>query len=324
MIISPLSIAKQTTGVDFSQSFLGRKISIIPASEPTDLEKSIENKLEIDPTPTTVKHFANGETYVNIKGDVRNNDVYIMANAGNDINNNLIETYLKADAAKRMGAHRIVAILPNFPYARQERRVEDGEPISASLNMTLLRAAGVDEVITSDLHAAAIPGFARDMVVDEVSSIDTMVQYFKDKNLNPKELVIVSPDLGGVKRVEKFAKKMGCATATIDKNRFAHNEAEAKALYGDVKDKDCIIFDDMIDTAGTITCASKMLIDKGARNVYICASHGLFNGKALERLENAPVEEIVVSNSEERPDLDKIKQVDLADAIAGKILDISG
>ena len=322
MMISPIFLGQAKRSY-FSPSFMG-EINIIPASKPTGLERSIENKLEIDPIPTTIKKFANGETYVNIKGDVRNNDVYIMGNAGNDINDNLMEVYLKADAARRMGANKIVAVLPNFPYARQERRVEGGEPISASLNLALLHASGVNEVITSDLHAAAIPGFTHDMVVDEVSSIDTMVEYFKEKNLNPYELVIVSPDLGGVKRVEKFAEKMGCKTATIDKDRYAHNEAHAKALYGDVEGKDCIIFDDMIDTAGTITGAVNMLKDKGARDVYICASHGLFNGKALERLENAPVTEVIVSNSEEKPELQKVKQVDLAGAIVGKMLDISG
>ena len=324
MIVSPISIARQTSGSFFSPLFASRTISIIPASQPTDLEKNIEKSLELEPVPTTVKKFANGETYVNIQKDVRNTDVYIMPSVGNNTNDNLMETYLKADAAKRMGAHRIIAILPNFPYARQERKVEPGEPISASLNMILLHASGVDEVITSDLHAAAIPGFAHDMIVTEISSIDAMVKYFKGKNLDPDELVIVSPDLGGVKRVEKFAQKMGCKTAIINKNRYAHNKAKAKELFGDIKGKNCIIYDDMIDTAGTITQAAQMLKNSGAKDIYLCAAHGLFNGKALEKLQDAPVKEIVVSNSEIKPEYAKIKQVDLAEYIAGKMLDISG
>ena len=298
-------------------------IRFIPASVVSDLEKSIEKRMAILPTPTDIKKFANGETYVNIKGDMRNRDVYLMPVTGKTVNDNLMETYLKADAARRMGANKVVAVMPNFPYGRQERKTELGEPISARLNLALLHASGVDEVITTDIHAAALQGFARQMKLTDLSSLEEMTAYFKGK-VNPDNLVVVSPDLGGVKRADKFAKALNCEKAIIFKNREAHNVAKAESLLGSVEGKDCIIYDDIIDTAGTITEAAKMLKENGANRIFIAASHGLFNGPALERLEKAPIEEVVVTNSEFKPALDKIKQVDIAPKIIGTILDISG
>ena len=311
-------------------SFLGsnramskKNIRIIPSSNPTDLEKSIEKEINIQPSPTVVKKFANGETYVNIKDNMRNKDVYIIGTTGNAVNDNLMETYLKADASRRMGASRIIAILPNFPYGRQERKSENGEPISARLNMALLHASGVDEIITTDVHAPALQGFTREVKLTDLTSLKEMADYFKNK-IDLENTVVVSPDLGGAKRADKLAKELGCDKAIIYKNRIAHNEACAEQLLGDVEGKDCIIYDDIIDTAGTICEASRMLKKNGANRIYIAASHGLFNGKALERLQKAPIEEIVVTNSELKPNLDKIKQIDLAPEIVGAMLDISG
>jgi ribose-phosphate pyrophosphokinase len=303
---------------------MGREaIRLIPSSVRTPLEENISKLIDIIPTPTTVKKFANGETYVNIMEDMRNRDVYLMPVIGRAVNDNLMETFLKADAAKRMGANRVVAVMPNFPYGRQERKTQFGEPISARLNLSLLHASGVDEVIATDIHAAALQGFARQMKLTDLSSLDEMVAYFKGKLL-PEKLVVVSPDLGGVKRADKFAKALDCEKAIIYKNRTAHNVAKAESLLGEVEGRDCIIYDDIIDTAGTITEAAKMLKNNGADRIYIAASHGLFNGPALERLEKAPIEEVVVTNSEFKPDLEKIKQVDIAPKIVGTILDISG
>ena len=316
------TLAAQTSSD--GRKIIGRKnIRVILSSKPTDLEKSIEKKMNIVPSDTIVKKFANGETYVNIKDDMRNMDVYIIAPTGLEVNDNLMETYLKADAVRRMGAHKIIAVLPNFPYGRQERKTEPGEPISARLNMALLHASGVDEVITADMHAPALQGFARQMRMTELNSTETMVSYLKMKDLDKEKLVVVSPDLGGVKRADKLAKALDCDKAVIYKNRTAHNEAKAEQLLGDVKDKDCIIYDDIIDTAGTVTEAAKMLKENGADRIYIVASHGLFNGPAMERLEKAPIEEVIVTNSEKNPNHEKIKQVDLADDVIGAMLSIS-
>ena len=275
-------------------SFLGRRlvskndIRIIPSSNPTDLEKSIEEKMNVSPSPTIIKKFANGETYVNIKDNMRNKDVYIMPTTGTTVNDNLMETYLKADASRRMGANRVIAVLPNFPYGRQERKSEDGEPISARLNLALLHASGVDEVITTDVHAPALQGFTRQVKLTDLESTKEMTEYFKDK-INPENTVVVSPDLGGAKRADKFAKALGCDKAIIYKNRTAHNQAKAEMLLGDVEGKDCIIYDDIIDTAGTIVEAANMLKKNKAGKIYIAASHGLFNPPALERLDRKSV-----------------------------------
>ena len=321
------SVTASSPRVNFKgRNIMGREaIRLIPSSMRTPLEESIAKLMDMVPTPTVVKKFANGETYVNIMGDMRNKDVFLMPTVGRAVNDNLMETYLKADAAKRMGANRVVAVMPNFPYGRQERKTQFGEPISARLNLSLLHASGVDEVISTDIHAAALQGFARQMKLTDLSSLDEMVAHFKGKSgLKPENLVVVSPDLGGVKRADKFAKELGCEKAIIYKNRTGHNQAVAESLLGDVEGKDCIIYDDIIDTAGTITEAARMLKENGANKIYIAASHGLFNGPALERPEKAPIEEVVVTNSELKPALDKIKQVDIAPKIVGTILDISG
>ena len=324
MNIKPLPPIGSNNVTFCGRNIMGREaIRLIPSSVKTDLERSIEQKIEILPTPTVIKKFANGETYVNICEDMRNKDVYIMPTTGKAVNDNLMETYLKADAARRMGANKVVAIMPNFPYGRQERKTELGEPISARLNLALLHASGVDEVITTDLHAAALQGFARQMKLTDLSSLEEMTGYFKGK-FDPANLVVVSPDLGGVKRADKFAKALECEKAIIYKNRAAHNVAVAESLLGDVEGKTCIIYDDIIDTAGTITEAARMLKSHGADKIYIAAAHGLFNGPALERLQAAPIEEVVVTNSEIKPALDKVKQVDMAPKIVGTILDISG
>ena len=321
--------APKTNGADIfcfrGGNTLADKIGIIPSSTPTPLEKQIENKLGVAPTETVVKKFANGETYVNIAGDVRNKDVYLMPVGGSSVNDNLMETYLKADAAKRAGADRVIAVMPSFDYARQERKTEAGEAIAAKLNMDLLKASGVDEIITTDLHAAAIQGFvSNDMRVTHLESMGLMKDYIQSKGI--EDLVIVSPDLGGTKRVDKLAKSLECDKAIIYKHRSAHNEATAEDLIGDVKDKNCIIFDDMIDTAGTIAEASRMLKKHGAKDIYVCAAHGLFNGSAMERLQNAPIKEIIVTNSmPQKPNkIDKIKEVDLSVQIAEAMRSISG
>ena len=322
---------KPVSSADSSVTFKGRiagkeLMRIIPSSVPSDLEKSIAHHLGIEPSPAVIKKFANGETYINILEDMRNKDVFIMQTSGTAINDNLMETYLKADASRRMGAHKVVAVMPNFPYARQERKTEFGEPISARLNMALLHASGVDEVITTDIHAAAMQGFARQMKMTELSSLKVMTEYLKGKGFDVQKLSVVSPDLGGAKRADKLAKALGCDKAIIYKERTGHNQAKAEMLLGDVEGKDCIIYDDIIDTAGTITEAAKMLKNHGANRIYIAASHGLFNGPATERLKAAPIEEVIVTNSERMPvtPYDKIKQVDMAPDIVGAMLDISG
>ncbi len=323
-----LKSAPKFMGADFF-SFKGGsnfedRASIIASSSPTELERGIEKHTGIKPVETHVKKFQNGEIYVNVAGNVRGKDVYLMPASGDNVNDNLMETYLKADAAKRAGAERVIAVMPNFDYARQEKRTEKGEPIAARLNMDLLRTSGVDEIITEDLHTPAIEGFAgNDMTVTHLESLSVMRDYIASKNIS--DLVIVSPDAGGMKRAEKLAQALGCDKAMIHKQRKEHNEAIAEYMVGDVNGKNCIIYDDIIDTAGTIAAAAEMLKKNGAKDIYICASHGLFNGKAMQRLNNAPVKEVIVTNSvPAKPSgSNKIHQVDISVQIAEAMRNIS-
>lgn len=308
-----------------SFSFTSKKdIKIIPSSKPSDLEKGVIRNLGINPSDTVIKKFANTETYVRINDDLRNKDVYLMPSSGQDVNEGIMEINLKADAAKRSGAKKVVAVLPNFPYARQERRSEAGEPVSARVVIDTMIASGVDEFITTDLHSSAIEGFApSNHSFYHLSSLPLAIDYLNDKNLN--DPVVVSPDEGGAKRAKKLADALGVKQATIQKTRIAHNSARALGLFGDVSGKDCIIYDDMIDTAGTISEASRLLKEKGANDIYILATHGLFNGNAYQKLENAPVKEVIVTNSVPlKPNAPvKIKQIDSSAQISGAILDIS-
>lgn len=303
---------------------LSSKIAVIPSENPTDIQNSTLEKLDVSPSDTTVKKFKNGETYVCINEPVRGKEVYLMPSSSQNVNDRLQETYLKADAAKRAGAKHVYAILPDFPYARQERRSKTGEPVSAKLVMDMLKTSGVDGIITVDLHAPAIEGFADNSTkIENLSSFSVVAEDIKQKNIeNP---VVVSPDNGGIKRAETLAKELNCPSAVIYKQRKEHNVAEAKILIGDVKDKNCIIFDDIIDTAGTIAAAAKMLKENGANDIYIYATHGLFNGDAYEKLQNSPVTEVTVTNTVPlKPGApDKISQIDASSAIKGAILDFT-
>ncbi len=319
--------APQKSGADifsFKGISLADKISIIPSENQTDLEKNIEKNLGVNPAKTEVKKFKNGEIYINIQDRVRGKDVYLMPASNSNVNDNLMETYLKADAAKRAGANRVIAVMPNFDYARQEKRTQKGEPIAARLNMDLLKTAGVDEIITADLHTPAIEGCAsNNLRINHLESVDMMKDYIQQMNI--PDLVIVSPDMGGTKRADKLAKALGVDKAIIYKHRQAHNEATAEDLIGDVKGKNCIIYDDIIDTAGTIAEAAKMLKRKGAEDIYVFASHGLFNGDAIKKLQDAPVKAVFVTNSvpKKTESSEKIKQIDISEQITGAILDIS-
>lgn len=323
-----LMSAPKSSGADIfcfkGEKPLADKISIIPSSKPTNVERGIESRLGVKPVETDIKKFKNGETYVNIKGSIMGKDVYIMPSDADNPNDGIMETLLKADAAQRGGAGRVIAVIPNFPYARQEKRTESGEPIAARLSMDLLKAAGVNGIITTDLHTPSLEGFAsNDMKVTHLESMDLMKTYIQNAGIS--DLVVVSPDLGGTKRADKLARALGCDKAIVYKHRQAHNEATAEDLIGDVKGKNCIIFDDIIDTAGTIAEASKLLKKNGAKDIYVCAAHGLFNGDAMKKLADAPVKKVVVTNSvpAKSSSIDKIEQVDISVQIAEAMRRIS-
>ena len=256
-----------------------------------------------------------------------------------NVNDALMEVNLKADAAKRSGAKKVIAVLPNFPYARQERRTESGEPVSAKVAIDTMKVSGVDEFITIDLHSPAIEGFSsitidlhspaiegfssNDTPFYHLSSMPVMAEYISKKDI--KNACIVSPDEGGAKRAKKLANKLNMETATVQKTRTAHNSATALGLFGNVEGKNCIIYDDIIDTAGTIAEASKMLKSKGAKDIYILATHGLFNKNAAQTLDSAPIKEVITTNTvPEKPNgPSKAKQIDASGEVVKAMLDIS-
>ncbi len=241
-----------------------------------------------------LKHFASGECYVKYEESVRGQEVYLLQAPGVDPHEALFELFLMCQAAKLSFASHIHVILPYFPYSRQDRVSEPREPISAKLMAVLLQQAGADHVITLNLHSDQIQGFFS-VPVDVLDARPIFAKYFKSKLENP---VVVSPDVGGAKQAKKFADQMGADLAIMQKNRTGHHEAQILEVVGDVQGRTCILFDDMIDTAGTLTTAKAALIEKDANpDVYVAATHALFSGPAIERLKAAAFKEVVVTDS---------------------------
>jgi len=238
--------------------------------------------------------FSDGEIYCQIMENVRGKDVFIVQPTCNPVNKNLMELLIMIDAFKRSSASRITAVMPYYGYARQDRKDKPRVPISSKLVADLLTAAGADRVLSVDLHAGQIQGFF-DIPVDHLYAAPVLIEYLKE--LNVPDLVIVSPDAGGVERARAFAKLLGVGLAIVDKRRTGVNVAEVLHLIGDVAGKNIIICDDMIDTAGTLVNTVNALKEKGVEKVFACASHGVLSGSAIERLSGAPLEKIIVTNT---------------------------
>lgn len=264
--------------------------------------------------PITIKDFSDGEIYVQIQDSVRGDDVFVVQPVCNPVNQNLMELLILLDAFKRASAKSITAVIPYYGYARQDRKASGREAITAKLVADLLTQAGATRILAMDLHTGQIQGFF-DILVDHIYATPVIVNYVKEIDTKGSELVCVSPDMGGVKRTRALAKQVGAPIAIIDKRRDKHNSAIACNIIGDVKDKVCVMFDDIIDTAGTICEAARMLKEQGAKDVYVCAVHPVFSGPALERLEAAPIKEVIVTNTIPLKDTyipEKIKQVSVA------------
>ena len=246
--------------------------------------------------PMIVKNFADGEIYVQVQESIRGDDVFIVQPVCNPVNENLMELLIIIDAFKRASAKSITAVIPYYGYARQDRKTSGREAITAKLVADLLTTAGADRILAMDLHTGQIQGFFN-ILVDHIYATNVLVDYVKKLEIKKDDMVVVSPDMGGVARSRYFAKQMDCPMAIIDKRRNRHNEAIAVNIIGDISDKTCVMFDDIIDTAGTICGAAQLLKEKGAKDVYVCATHPVFSGPALERLEKAPIKEVVVTNT---------------------------
>jgi len=242
----------------------------------------------------TIKQFSDEELYVKIDENIRGRDVYLIQSTCKPANDNLMELLMLIDAARRASAGRITAVIPYYGYARQDRKVKSREAITARLVANLLEKAGTGRVMTVDLHSGQIQGFFN-VPLDNLSGFPLLIDYVKSKKL--KNLAVVAPDAGAAKNVTKIAKALNSPLAIINKSRPKENVAEALNIIGDVKGKQCVIFDDMIDTAGTISVGAKALKKEGATKVIVCATHGIFSGPAIERIEEAPFDEVVVTDS---------------------------
>ncbi len=278
------------------------------------LAQEIADYLGTTLEPITIKNFSDGEIYVQIQDSVRGDDVFIVQPVCNPVNENLVELLILLDAFKRASAKSITAVIPYYGYARQDRKASGREAITAKLIADLLTQAGATRVLSMDLHTGQIQGFFN-ILVDHIYATPVIVDYVKNIDTQGSELVCVSPDMGGVKRTRALAKQVNAPIAIIDKRRDKHNSAVACNIIGDVKDKVCVMFDDIIDTAGTICEASRLLKEHGAKEVYVCAVHPVFSGPALERLEEAPIKEVIVTNTIPLKDTvipEKIKQVSVA------------
>lgn len=296
-------------------------VKIFAGNSNLELAKKIADRCGLELGKSEILRFKDGEIYIEIEETVRGRDVFVVQSTSEPVNENIMELLIFVDALKRASAKTINVIIPYYGYARQDRKSKPREPITSKLVANLLTKAGVNRVVTMDLHADQIQGFF-DIPVDHMQALPLMVKYFKDKGFYGDKIVVVSPDIGGVKRARKLAEKLDCKIAIIDKRRPKPNMSEVMNLIGEVKGKIAIFIDDMIDTAGTITNGADAILAKGAIEAYACCSHAVFSDPAVERLQESGLKEIVVTDSICLPEykrIDKVKIISantiLADAI---------
>jgi ribose-phosphate pyrophosphokinase len=284
-------------------------MKLISGTANPELAQKISEYLATPLVQTKITRFSDGEIFVEIKENVRGADVFIIQPTCPPVNENLVELLIMVDAARRASARRITAVIPYYGYARQDRKTAPRTPITAKLVANVIVVAGARRVLTMDLHAGQIQGFF-DIPVDHLYAMPVFLEYLKDK-FRGEEIVIVSPDAGGVERAREYAKRLNATMAIVDKRRPRPNESEVMNIIGDVKDKIAVIIDDMIDTAGTICKAASAIMDRGAKEVYAVATHPVLSGPAVERLAQSPIKEVVVSDTiplrEEAQRVDKIK-----------------
>ena len=279
------------------------------------LSKRIVDHLGLKLGDVTIRTFADGELWVKFEENIRGKDVFIIQST-NGPAENLIELFLLIDAAVRASAQRVTAVIPYFGYGRQDRKDQPRVPISSRVMVDILTATGADRIISMDLHSTQIQGFAS-IPFDHIYSRMVLLDKLKSLDLNPEECTVLSPDVGSAAMGQSYAKRLGFHFALIDKRRYAPNKAEVSHLIGDLKGKDVLIIDDMIDTAGTTVSASKAAVDEGANSVIAVATHGVLSGPAIERLKSAPINNIIitdtiaVSDDKKTPKMDVVSVADV-------------
>lgn len=274
----------------------GRDMKILTGNSNKPLAEAISAKLALPLVRANIRRFSDNEIFVEILENVRGEDVFVIQSTSYPANDHLMELLIIIDALRRSSARRITAVMPYYGYARQDRRVGSRTPISAKLVANLITTAGINRVITLDLHAAQIQGFF-DIPVDHLFAAPVMIDHFR-ASADLDRLTVVSPDAGGVERARAIAKRLEVPLAIIDKRREQPNEADVMHIIGDVEDRDCLIIDDLIDTAGTLVKGTKALIERGgAASVSACATHAVLSGPAVENIKNSPLKEVVFSDS---------------------------
>lgn len=270
-------------------------LKLFTGTSDRELAREVAGHLKLDLGDTTVSTFSDGEIMVRLNENVRGSDAFVIQSTCTPVNDNIMQLLLIIDALKRASAGRITAVIPYYGYARQDRKVQPRVPISAKMVADLIAAVGTNRVLTVDLHAGQIQGFFN-IPVDNLYAAPVLAEYIKGKYVSDN-LVIVSPDAGGVERARAFAKRLNCSIAIIDKRREKANECEVMNVIGDVLDKDTLLLDDMVDTAGTMAQAAKALKEQGARRVSAACTHAVLSGSAIERINNSAMEELIVTNT---------------------------
>ena len=271
---------------------------------------------------STVSTFSDGEIQINLEESIRGCDVYVVQSTSAPVNQHLMELLIMIDALKRASARSINIVMPYYGYARQDRKARPREPITAKLVANLLETAGADRAVTLDLHAPQIQGFF-DIPIDHLQGVPILSDYFKAKNLD--DIVIVSPDHGGVTRARRMADRLKAPLGIIDKRRPRPNVAEVMNIIGNIEGKTAILIDDIIDTAGTITLAANALMESGAKEVYACCTHPVLSGPAVERIQNSSIKELIITNTIPLPEekkIDKITELSVAPLLGEAIIRI--
>ncbi|KRK36959.1 ribose-phosphate diphosphokinase [Levilactobacillus parabrevis] len=296
------------------------KLKIFALNSNKPLARKIANEVGVELGKTSVDRFSDGEIRINIEQSVRGCHVYVIQSTSAPVNDNLMELLIMIDALRRASAATINVVIPYYGYARQDRKARSREPITAKLVANMLQTAGVTRVLALDLHAAQIQGFF-DVPVDHLMGAPLLADYFLTNHLD-EDAVVVSPDHGGVTRARALAEFLKAPIAIIDKRRPRANVAEIMNIIGDVKGKRCIMIDDMIDTAGTITLGSQALMDAGAKEVYASCTHPVLSGPAIERIKNSPIKKLVVTDSIQLTadkQIEKIQQISVGPLIGQAI-----
>ena len=270
------------------------KLCIITGNANPQLAQEVVDYIGVELCHTFVGHFNNGETQVMISESIRGKDVFIIQPTSQPVNDNLMELLIMVDACKRASARNITAVVPYYAYARQDRKTRGREPISAKLVADLMTTAGVNRMVTVHLHAGQIQGFF-DIPVDHLAAAPILAEYIRTKNLS--DIVVVSPDLGGVTRARNLADRLNSPIAIIEKRRPMPGKAEVMSLIGDVKGKNAIIIDDIVDTAGSLCEGAKALKERGVEQIFACCTHGILSDPAVQRIDDSPIDQLIITNT---------------------------